>query len=417
MDVPPITKCRACGSENLISVFSLGNLHVSNFTRSDSEIGPRIPLDMVLCDAGKDGCGLLQLKHTTPRDLLYKHYWYKSGISSIIRKDLRDIVKSLEQMVRLQDDDLVVDIGCNDGTLLRFYENRKLVLIGFEPAQNLAKEAEVGTSRIFNTYFNLGDLRREFVDKKARIITAISMFYDLDDPNGFLRDAAEVLDKNGIFVIQQNYLPAMLERNAVDNVCHEHLEYYSLLTLEKLLAKYDLEVFDVEINEINGGSFRTYVRHKGSAIPQTKRAKLRVKEVRTKEGKMKLFEPNTYKRFKSKIRRNKLNFLRFLTREVRKGKRVYIYGASTRGSTTVQFFGLDNRRVVAAVDKNPEKWGRKMVGSIPIVSPDEYRRDPPDFLLVLPWHLLNEIKAQEKSFLDSGGKLVTVMPTFKVFSK
>jgi SAM-dependent methyltransferase len=397
-------------------VFSLGEFRVSDFLGSDDEMGRKIPLDMMLCDASKGGCGLLQLRHTTPRDLLYKHYWYKSGISSTISNDLREIVESLEEMVHLQDDDLVIDIGCNDGTLLRSYKNTKLILVGFEPAQNLVKEAEIGTSTIFNTYFNVDDLRRKFGDKRARIITAISMFYDLDDPNDFLRDVVEALDEDGIFVIQQNYLPAMLELNAVDNICHEHLAYYSLLTLERLLAKYNLKVYDVETIDINGGSFRTYVRHNGSAIAQTEPAKLRVKKMRTREGKMGLFEPNTYARFKSRIDRNKVRFLHFLTREVRKGKRVFIYGASTRGNTTVQFLGLDYKTIVAAVDKNPEKWGRKMVGSIPIISPDECRKDPPDFLLVLPWHLLNEIKAQEKDFLDSGGKLLTVMPAFKVVS-
>jgi SAM-dependent methyltransferase len=418
MNVSPIRSCRACGSRSLISVFSLGKLYVSNFIGSKDKVGPRIPLDMVLCDASKGGCGLLQLRHTTPRDLLYRRYWYKSGISSIIRNDLRNIVGGLEKMVDLQDGDLVVDIGCNDGTLLRFYDNEKLLLVGFEPAENLLEEAKVGTTRIFNTYFNLADLRKEFGDKKARIVTAISMFYDLDDPNGFLRDVAGALDNDGIFVVQQNYLPAMLQLNAIDNVCHEHLAYYSLATLERLLVRYDLEIFDVKLTEINGGSFRTYVRHKGGAIQQTKQARLRVREIRAKEDKMRLVEPRTYERFKSRICRNKRRFLRFMRREVRKGKRVYIYGASTRGNTAVQFFGLDNGTVVAAVDKNPEKWGRKMAGSrIPIVSPDQYRMDPPDLLLVLPWHLLEEIRAQERSFLDSGGKLVTVMPTFRVISK
>ena len=254
-------RCRVCGSPNLESVLSLGNQFISNFVDSAGEEAYTAPLELVLCNRKTGGCGLVQLKHTVPRDLLYRQYWYKSGINQSMRNALADITDKIEKKVSLSQGDIALDIGCNDGTLLRSFRTKGLVLAGFEPATNLIPEAQVGTSKIINDFFGAGAFHREFDSRKAKVITAIAMFYDLEDPNVFVSDLKQILDESGICVIQQNYLPSMLESNAFDNIGHEHLEYYSLLSLEYLLGLHGLETFDVGLNDVNGGSFRVYVKH------------------------------------------------------------------------------------------------------------------------------------------------------------
>jgi NDP-4-keto-2,6-dideoxyhexose 3-C-methyltransferase len=239
------------------------------------------------------------------------------------------------------------------------------------------------------------------------------MFYDIDDPNSFAVDVAKSLDPDGVWVIQQNYLPAMLENNGFDNIGHEHLTYYSLGTLARLLNAHDLEIFHVETNDVNGGSFRSYVCHK------------RRFPVRESVGKMEQYEkhlfsrrPSVYKAFAENIRAVRLQLRKFISDETNAGKKVYVYGASTRGNTILQYCGLDHRLLQKATDANPEKWGRKTVGTlIPIVPKEDARRNKPDYFLVLPHHFLEEIKREEREYLESGGKLIVPLPKFQVVSR
>jgi len=255
-----IKECRSCGSDSFFPILSLGNQYVTNFINSKDEQGETIPLELVLCG----NCSLLQLKHNTPPQLTWNdQYWYKSGISSTIKADLKDISEKAKKIKELEKGDIIVDIGCNDGTLLDFYNN-SIKGVGFEPSKNVAEEAKSKGHYIINNFFNAKDFKDRFGNEKAKIITAISMFYDLDNPNQFLEDIVSCLDKDGLFVIQQNYLVTMLEQNAFDNICHEHREYYSLGSLENILKKYGLEIFDVEQNSINGGSIRTYMKLKNN---------------------------------------------------------------------------------------------------------------------------------------------------------
>ncbi len=288
-----------------------------------------------------------------------------------MRVALEDIALKAYGIAKPSAGDLVVDIGCNDGTLLRAYKPSKLQLVGFEPATNLVEDAKKGTDYVFNDYFAFDLFRKKFAHSKAKIVTSIAMFYDLDDPAGFVIDVSKILDPHGIWVIQQNYLPMMLEQNGFDNIGHEHLTYYSLRTLSLLLAKSDLEIFDVETNDVNGGSFRTYISHKD-------RFPVNMSVSRLKDYENKLFSrtPSIYKEFEKNVRRVSLQLRRFVAKEVEDGKRVYVYGASTRGNTILQYCKLDHDLIEKATDANPEKWGRTTPGTgIPIVSKDEARRD------------------------------------------
>jgi NDP-4-keto-2,6-dideoxyhexose 3-C-methyltransferase len=408
--------CRVCGSSELIPILSLGNQYVTNFVDDVEGDYPRGPLELVLCNVKDGGCGLLQLKHTVERDVMYRKYWYQSGISTTMVKALADITSAAERIVNLSAGDLVVDIGANDGTLLRQYKIPSLITVGFEPS-NLWKLGVEGNSKIINDYFNFATFQRELGNKKAKVITSIAMFYDLENPNTFVEDIKKCLDKDGAWIIQMNYLGLMLENNTFDNISHEHLEYYSLLSLSNLLDRHGMEAFDVELNDVNGGSFRIYVRNKGGNVKGFSGHEERLKKQKDYEEKMGFDNDQLYGRFAKRIGKTKNDLVTFLNQEVKKGKKIFIYGASTRGLVVLQYAGINKRLITAAADKNPDKHGKYIVGTgIPIMSVEEYRKEKPDYLLVLPYHFIEEIKNQERDFLKMGGKMLVAIPEFRIIT-
>jgi NDP-4-keto-2,6-dideoxyhexose 3-C-methyltransferase len=417
MSVKARETCRVRGSVNLTPILSLGNQYVTNFVDEPNSDYPKGPLELVLCNVKDGGCGLLQLKHTVDRDVMYRKYWYNSGTSTTMVKALADITASAEKMMGLKENDIVVDIGANDGTLLRQYKTPKLVTVGFEPS-NLWSLATKGNTKIINDYFNHASFSKEFGDKKAKVITSIAMFYDLENPNSFVQDISKCLDKDGLWIIQMNYLGLMLENNTFDNISHEHLEYYSFLSLNNLLKKHNMQAIDVELNDVNGGSFRIYIKHKESNLKGSEGSRERLEKIVKSEEKMGLNDKKAYVKFEKNIELAKSKLIDFLSKEKKNGKKIFIYGASTRGLVVLQYAGVDNKLISAATDKNPEKWGKYIVGTgIPIISIDQYRKEKPDYLFVLPYHFIDEIKKQEADFLNAGGKMVLAIPEFKVISK
>jgi len=330
-----------------------------------------------------------------------------------MRNALADLVARACEIAEPTPSDLVVDIGCNDGTLLRSYGPKGLLLVGFEPAENLVQEAGKGTDWIFNDFFSAKVFKQKFDGKKAKIVTSVAMFYDLEDPNSFVADVGEILAPKGVWIVQQNYLATMLEQNGFDNIGHEHLEYYTLETMQSLLKKHGLEVFDAETNSVNGGSFRTFICHTGQyPIRST------VPDMKKHESRLGLNKHQTYELFAEHIQKMRAQARDFVAKEVKSGKTVYVYGASNRGNTILQYYGLDHTLIKKATDANPEKWGRKTVGTlIPIVSKEEARRDKPDYFLILPHHFLEEITRDEKKYLESGGKFIVPLPQFRVVTK
>ncbi len=405
--VATIKECRICHSSRLDEVLSMGNQYVSDFVSSEGST-PQGPLELVRCAS----CGLVQLRHTFSRGSLYRHYWYRSGISPMMRRALEDLVLKTSELAKPSRSDLVLDIGCNDGTLLRSYDVPGLYLVGFEPAENLVEEARKGTNWVFNEFFSAKIFGERFPGRKAKIVTSVAMFYDLEDPNSFVNDVAKILDPDGVWVVQQNYLATMLDQNGFDNIGHEHLEYYSLGTMEVLLERHGLEVFETETNDVNGGSFRTFICHK-----RRRPIGRSVARMRESEAKLALANHSTYERFATNISKIGSRVHDFIVREVARGKTVYVYGASNRGNTILQYCRLDHTMVKKAADANPEKWGRKTAGTlIPIVSKEEARRDKPDYFLVLPHHFLEEIKRDENDYLVNGGKLIVPLPEFRIIT-
>ncbi len=409
--IEAVNKCRVCGSVDLLPIISLGDQYIVNFVDSKDE-GEKCPLELVLCN----NCKLVQLRHNAPPELMWgNQYWYRSGINRMIREDLRDIVEKIEQISKPKEDDVIIDIGCNDGTMLEFYKEKGLKLVGFEPSGNVSREAASRGFNIINDFFNEESFKKRFGEEKAKVITAISMFYDLEDPNKFMKDLISILDPQGLLVIQQNYLVTMLKNNAFDNICHEHREYYSLYSLNKLLNKYNLEVFDIEQNGINGGSIRTYIKFKNNNKLGSEEGKKRVLDVERMEKELGLDSNAPYGEFASRIDSIKKDLLGFLEKEKKLGKKICALGASTRGLVTLQYFGIGPELIDCIFDRNPDKEGKLAVGSwIPITSPDNILKYNPDYQLVLIWHIFKGIGDDEKEFVKKGGKFILPLPQLKI---
>lgn len=411
-----ITGCRVCNSSALTPVLSLGNQYVSDFVDDNSEKNSRTPLELVLCDVGQGGCGLLQLRHTTEQQSLYRNYWYRSGINQTMRDALADIVKKATMIVPLSKGDTVLDIGSNDNTLLKAYDRNDIIRIGLEPATNLMSYAAHPDIKVVNDFFSAKPFADASGGKQAKIITSIAMFYDLDDPNQFTADIRSSLSPDGLWIIQMAYLPTMLIDNIFDNICHEHLEYYSLLSLENLLSRHNLKVIDVELNDVNGGSYRIYITHNSPVAPKPfDGADMRLAALRNQEQQLQLHTLAPYKEFADRVEDIKDKVVTFIHEAVAQGKKVYVYGASTKGNTLLQYFNLDHTHITAAAERNPDKWGKKTVGThIPIISEEAARAAKPDYFLVLPWHFMPEFIKREDAYLKSGGKFIVPLPEFKI---
>lgn len=399
-----ISNCRSCNASQLTEVLSLGNLGLSEF-KNGVEV-EKYPLNLVLCE----NCKLVQLKETCPPDKLYTdNYGYRSGINNTIRADLKSVVDDVLSLVTLDKDDNIFDIGSNDGTLIRNYPKEKgITTFGFEPVKKFAVESSSYIDVVYNGYYPTPTFKTD--THKAKVITVISCFYDLDDPNIFVEALKHHLAENGIIVIQQNYVGGMLKQNAFDNVVHEHLEYYSLLSLENLLNRHGLEVFKVSQNSINGGSFRTFIAHTGS-----REVEQSVLDLRSEEEVSELDNKWIYADFAHRVRTIKDDLFTFIRGKVNQGKKVYVYGASTRGNTLLQYCELGPDLITAAVERNPEKWGTEISSlHIPIISEEQARKEEPDYLLVLPWYFRTEFLKREEDYLNRGGQFIFPMPDFQV---
>lgn len=385
--------CRLCNSDKLEYVISIGDQYINDFPDHPSKKGRngRCPLDVIHCK----NCDLFQLRHTAPQELLYsRHYWYKSGINDTIKRDLKEISEVASRIVNLKSDDVVLDIGANDGTMLGNLKG-KAITVGCEPASNLQNELRNNCSHVIHDFWTYENYQKLGLPK-ARVITALGMFYDMEDPNQFIRDAARALAEDGVFIAQLMTLKPMLENNDLGNICHEHLEYYTYNSLKYLFENNGLEIYKIEENSINGGSYRIFGRHlnKGSIdFPEN----YTVKDLYL---------------FKERLDKNRELCRAYIAKAVAAGKKVYGYGASTKGNCILQYYDLGASDIVAVADKNPEKWGKYTLTDIPIVSEDE-GREKADVFLILPFGFTEEFVRREKEWLDSGGTFIVPLPDFR----
>ncbi len=396
--------CRLCGGKGLEILLDLGEQCVGNdFHPPGAPPSPKAPLALALCPS----CGLVQLAHSVDKDFLYARYWYRSGVNRTMRNHLKNLLDSALEFRPVREGETVIDIGCNDGTLLEGYP-RGVRRIGVDPSNIRPAACDV----FVNDYYSFENVREALEGRKAGIITSIAMFYDLDDPRAFAREVRRALADDGVWVLELSYLPLMLSQVSYDTICHEHVTYYRLETFEKVLEGTDLEAADVEFNGCNGGSFRLYVVPKGSRRPTR-----RLQAAREEERAGGYGERGPYETFREKVELSRARLMEFLSSVQAHGETVYGYGASTKGMVTLQYCRVTPAQVRAVAERNPEKVGMLTPGTeIPICSEEEMRAARPDYLLVLPWHFLPEFLEREKEYLDGGGRMVVPLPEFKVFS-
>jgi NDP-4-keto-2,6-dideoxyhexose 3-C-methyltransferase len=395
-----ITECRACKSHKLTEFLNLGGQYLSDFRRDDIR-PPRYPLVGVFCE----DCKLVQLKHTTPQyEMYHDRYGFKSGISDSIKNDLDDVVTHAYQYQN--DPQSWLDIASNDGTLLSFVP-KDVFRIGVDPVTFLCEEAQQHADAIVNEYFT-ADVVRSF--KPFDVVTSISCFYDMPDPSQFVADVASVLADKGVWIIQQNYLLTSMQLRAVDNFCHEHLEYYTLLSLENLLGRFGLEVNEVFLSTVNGGSIRTVVSHKGTSPIDASVARQRAIE---QEAGLNTIEP--YREFAEEVG-EQLHKLNDLVTDLKvEGNSICILAASTRGATIWQSAQIDEFLVDYAVERNPAKVGAMFSAiGVPIISEEEFRKLKPDYALVGPWFFRDEIIDREVEYIKAGGHLIIPLPEVTV---
>ena len=412
------TTCRICGSTELADILNLGDQCIAGaFAEPGGEqpVQRAIPLELVRCDMSRDqnACGLVQIRHTVPGSILYHSYWYRSGINRTMTENLHGIAQAVEGLAELEPGDLVVDIGCNDGTLLDGYGAEHVRFLGFDPSDVTRYAVEKGYD-VVRDFFTAETLRRHHPDQRAKVITSIAMFYDLEDPTAFVRDVGSSLAEDGIWVMELHYLLAMLEANSFDAIVHEHLEYYSLAVIERLLSEAGLEVIRAELNDINGGSIRLFIAPAGRRQP-TPEAQAELQKLRLREFEVGLDSAAPYERFATNCYRVRDDLRVLCDRITSEGKTIHAYGASTKGNTILQFADLDHSVIAYAADRNPDKWGSETIRTgIPIISEEESRELGPDYYLVLPWHFLDEFVEREAAYLEQGGRFIVPLPEVRV---
>lgn len=383
MQVITRTTCRICESE-LKDVFSLGEHYVNDFPEKWPHEGPKCPIDLVQCLNPE--CELLQLRHTVDAETLYKgNYWYKSGINPIIVDDLKQIANS---QVGYKEGDVWIDIGANDGTLLK-HVPIEYYTIGVEPAKNMREElTRCADNPIFDIWENVRT-------DQADVITAIGMFYDSENPNDFIANVKRHLKPNGVFIAQMMTLKPMLYNNDVGNLCHEHLEFYSYKSLKFLFEKNGLEIFKISENEINGGSYRIFARHlSGPSIDYPEEYDIEL--------------------FIERVEAHKNDTVAFLKKKAAEGKKVYGFGASTKGNTILQYYNLGPEILSGVADANPVKFGKYMLTGVPIVD-EEVAREKADIFFILPWGFTQFFLKKERTWRENGGRFVTSIPRFQIW--
>lgn len=406
MNFKLIDQCRVCYSNSLTDVFSFPEQFLSptfvETNEGNSLASIKVPMTITLCD----DCGLVQLRETTNPELLYTNYFYRSATNDTMRKDLQHVVDEALRLANPSDGDIVVDIGANDGTMIGFFPDN-LTRIGVEPAKNISWDGLDSSVQIVNDFFSKDSLQKALNGKKVQSFTSCAMFYDLDNPNAFVADVAKLLAPTGVFTIQLSYLVSMIENMNFYDICHEHLSYYSLRTLDKLMQRHGLTIFDAEKNEVNGGSALVFITHQATAPEKSDR----YKQLLAKEEEMDLSEEYVLLNFYEGIRKLSQKVRSYLLNEIESGEKTIGLGASTKGNVLLQFFDIDKAILPCISEINPEKIGKRTLGTdIELISDEEANALNPSVKLVLPWYFKEEIVKREKPYLDAGGKLLFPMP-------
>tara|TARA_B100000989_G_scaffold277021_1_gene237672 strand:- start:2916 stop:4139 length:1224 start_codon:yes stop_codon:yes gene_type:complete len=404
-----IKKCRACNGKRLDSLFSLGKMcFTGKFSSTYKQSIKSDLLTLVICKK----CKLVQLdRNFNPKYLYSKDYGYRTGINKTMTNHVKKVVYEAVSIVKPKKNDYILDIASNDGTLLKFY-NESFNRVGIDPLVNKYKKYYKKIHNKISDFFSYKALKKNKINKKFKIITALSMFYDLKNPNLFLKDLSKVLHTEGVFILEQADLLSIIRNCLFDTICHEHLEYYSTRVIINLMKINSLRVFDIKQNDINGGSLRYLICHKKAKYKENKK---KITSVLKEENKINLESKKTFSLFFKRINKVKKETNKLISLLLKKGKSIHGYGASTKGNVLLQYFGISNKEIPFIAERNSQKFNQFTPGTkIKIISEYLSRKKKPDYYLVLPWHFKKEILKRESKMRKYGTKFIFPLPKLKV---
>ena len=404
-----IKECRICKKKKFLSLFTLGNLSFTGkFAKNFKSSIPKKNVSLVICES----CKLVQLdQNFSPKYLYGKDYGYRTGINQTMTNHVKMIVKEAKKISRIKKGDYVLDIASNDGTLLNFY-SKNLIRVVIDHIINKFLPYYKNINFKINDFFNLKALQKKKIDKKFKVISALSMFYDLKDPNSFLIDIKKILHKDGVFILEHADLLSIIRNCLFDTICHEHLEYYSTNVIINLMKKNSLRVFDIKRNNINGGSCRYFICHKYAKFKKNSK---KISLIINTEKKYELHKTKSFIKFFKRINIIKQKTNKKISHLLSKGKKIHGYGASTKGNVLLQYFGITNKEIPFIAERNDKKYNHYTPGTkIKIISESLSRKMKPDYYLVLPWHFKKEILQRENKLRKKGTKFIFPLPEFKV---
>ena len=403
-----IKNCRNCKNTELFDLFSLGKISFTGkFPNTIRQNVPKAYLNVLMCKK----CKLVQLDRNFDLNYLYgKNYGYRTGINKTMTDHVKKIVRKCSALVKLKSKQYVLDIGSNDATLLNFYAN-DIIKVGVDPLVNKYKKFYKKINYKISNFFKIKDIEKIKIKKKFKIISALSVFYDLRDPNKFIKEIKKLLDDKGVFVLEHVDLYYIIKNNIFDTICHEHLIFYSSKIIIEMMKNNGLKVFNHEYNEINGGSSRYYICHSKTNFKVSKN----IKKVLLRENLQGIELKKTYKLFFTKILNEKIKLIKLIKKIKNEKQDIHGYGASTKGNVLLQFYNINNKVVNYIADRNPLKWNSFTPGTkIKIISESQSRKTKPHFYLVLPWHFKNEILIREKNIRKKGTKFIFPLPKVRV---
>ncbi len=403
-----VNQCRICKGPNLTLFLALGDQpHCNRFVTKEllNREEPRYPLDLYFCH----DCKLMQLGYTVSPESMFKDYPYVSGTTATLPAHFHSLAKEIAQRFSLKPDDLVVDIGSNDGTFLKGFQAMQVKTLGVDPATAIVKMANEQGVETIEGFFS-GDLGEGIARERgrAKVITAAGVFFHVEDLDSFVRGVKALLADDGVFMVQAIYLVDMLKQASYDNIYHEHLCYYSLGPLTHLFRRFQMEVFDVQRSPIHGGSILVYVRNAGKrsgpVLPS-------VKEMLAAEEREHIYDLKTYQEFAARVERNRGVLVDMLKDLKRQGKRIAAYGAPAKGNTLLNYCRIGTDILECATEKNRLKCDLYTPGMhIPVVFEEEVWNNPPDYYLLLPWNFQQELLEKERAFRAKGGKFIIPVP-------
>lgn len=416
--------CRGCGNPNLQEILNLGEMHFQGCFKKDGVSSPpkrKMPNVILRCDTSKNenACGLIQTKHSVSPEILYRNYWYESGISFTMRSHLQNIVKQAVEIKSSEKIKYVLDIASNDNTLLRSYRNHEdpsnssIKKYGVDPS-NVASKQNDKDIFVINETFPTKKLTSEFYEK-FDIITSIACFYDVNEPDSFIDQIKRLLSYNGIWIFEVAYWPTMLEKIAYDSCVNEHVIHYHLAPLEFILKKNGMKIFKAEKTPTNGGSILCFVCKSECEDFNKEPWQNNLKELRLEEFDARLDEQETYYKFNQKIESNKSKLVSLLKEIVKSGKTIHIYGSSTKLNTILGYCDIGPDITPYAAERSPNKIGAETLSGIKIISEEQSRSMKPDYYLVGPYHFKNEILLRESEAIKNGVKFIFPLPDIEVY--